>query len=324
MQTIYIYLLNNEPQNLEVISEEGKRTNVSIDQEIKDAVKVLETKYLASIPEPEQEIFILNKQINEKIEVIEKIEEEKLQISEKLNEAQTKIETVRMQLEDMLSSEELNEMVNIYDQWEIGKNYIEGQKVAYNNNLYFVRIGHLSQADWTPDIAKALFGKIVPPSVIPTFTPPTGAHDSYSAGDLVSIDGRVYRVKPNLTGIVHSPLDQPQLWDDLGTLEEYHESVNPKPEVPEAPVDPKPTDPEEPTDPDPEPEVPSEPEPAAGSLENPFVYEVWNGIPYGQEGSKGIYKTGEYVQFPEGIYLSKIDNNTWTPQTNAAGWDKVE
>ena len=38
-----------------------------------------------------------------------------------------------MQLESMLSSEELNEMVNIYDQWEVGKNYIEGQKVAYNN-----------------------------------------------------------------------------------------------------------------------------------------------------------------------------------------------
>lgn len=315
MQIIYIYLSDNEPLNLEITSEEGKRTIIPIDEDIKNAVKMLETKYLASIPEPEQEIFILNKQIDE-------IEEEKIQISQKLNQAQTKIEVVRIQLESMLSPEELNQMVNIYDQWEVGKDYIENQKVAYNNVLYFVRTGHLSQADWTPDVAIALFKKIVPPSVIPTFTPPEGAHDSYSAGDLVSIDGRVYRVKPTLTGIVHSPLDQPQLWEDLGTLEEYNESINPEPEVPEEPIDP--VEPTEPADPDPEPEVPSEPEPAAGSLENPFIYEDWNGIPHGQEGSKGIYNTGEYVQFPEGVYVSKIDNNTWTPQTNAAGWDIVE
>lgn len=252
MQIIYIYLSNNEPLNLEITSEEGKRTNIPIDEDIKNAVKMLETKYLASIPEPEQEIFILNKQIDEKIEIIEKVEEEKIQINEKLNQTQTKIETARMQLESMLSPEELNEMVNIYDQWEIGKNYIKDQKVAYDNTLYFVRIDHLSQADWTPDMAKALFGKIVPPSVIPTFIPPEGAHDSYSAGDLVSINGRVYRVKPNLTGVVDSPLDQPQLWDDLGTLEEYNESINPEPEVPEEPTDPVEPEPEEPTDPEPE------------------------------------------------------------------------
>lgn len=316
IETIIISYVDSEEPILQFLDGQGRRRDTSIEKS-GVIMSELETIY-ESIKEPED--FFLEKEIelNERVTLlIEKsnsLEEQRAQIIGKL-------ENTKATLEEFLTEDQLEFFLFLYDKWEVGMEYLTGDKVSYNNKLYSVIQPHTSQENWTPENSPALFKRTISDNIIQDWYQPTGVHDAFKEGDLILFEDRVYQVKEGNYGVVWSPSVTPALWEDLGTLEEYNESINPEPEAPEEPTDP--VEPTEPTDPDPEPEVPSEPEPAAGSLENPFIYEEWNGIPYGQEGSKGIYKTGEYVQFPEGVYLSKIDNNTWIPQTNPAGWQLI-
>lgn len=139
-------------------------------------------------------------------------------------------------LETIVLSKDLNEdqkknILNQYDEWEIGVGYKAGQKVKHNGKVFEVVQSHTSQADWTPDSTPALFKEYLnteikhddgtTTEVVSEFKQPLGAHDAYKQGDKVSFNGKVYKSKND--GNVHSPEAYPQGWELVEEKEEGQE-----------------------------------------------------------------------------------------------------
>lgn len=112
-----------------------------------------------------------------------------------------------------LSDDELLELIDIYDEWEVGKFVCLGDYCKFDGNLYKVIQEHTTQAEWTPDIAPALYNKVQPEIVIPEFVQPTGAHDAYKKGDKVTFSGQLY--ESLIDGNTWSPSDYPQSWQAI-------------------------------------------------------------------------------------------------------------
>lgn len=95
-------------------------------------------------------------------------------------------------LEKQTDEEALNN-IELFEQWEPGKEYTAGTRISYEKDgevgLYKVRdgMGHRSQEDWTPDITPALYKRLDDPSIeFPEWVMPTGAHDAYPLGAKVT------------------------------------------------------------------------------------------------------------------------------------------
>lgn len=109
-----------------------------------------------------------------------------------------------------LTDTEALEAVELFPNWQTGTAYSVGIRVRYNGQLYRCEQAHTSQADWTPDVTKALWTAVAEPGEIPVWVQPTGAQDAYRIGDLVhfptaydpvyicTIDYCIYA--PNVTG----------------------------------------------------------------------------------------------------------------------------
>jgi hypothetical protein len=112
---------------------------------------------------------------------------------------------------DELSEDELIEMIDLYELYEVGKSYIVGDVFKYNDKLYKVIQPHTSQADWLPNELPALYWNLLPDNIIPEWIQPTGSHDSYNIGDKVIFEGMVY--ESLIDGNTWSPTDYPQGWE---------------------------------------------------------------------------------------------------------------
>jgi hypothetical protein len=64
-------------------------------------------------------------------------------------------------LRDAISDEQAANVPALYPTWKVDVTYVAGQRVSYNDVLYTVLQGHISQADWTPDAAVSLFAKLL-------------------------------------------------------------------------------------------------------------------------------------------------------------------
>lgn len=73
----------------------------------------------------------------------------------------------------------------LYEEWKVGIEYKTGDRIRYGDKLYRCVQAHTSQADWTPDIAPALWTEVAEPGTIPVWKQPTGAQDAYQTGDKV-------------------------------------------------------------------------------------------------------------------------------------------
>ena len=100
-----------------------------------------------------------------------------------------------MQLDDTTAME----IADLYEPWEIGKNYEVGKIVKYGVNadgetqLYTVIQAHTSQINWTPDTAVSLFKAVgFTDSGVPIWTQPLGATDAYMKGDMVSHNDKTW------------------------------------------------------------------------------------------------------------------------------------
>lgn len=109
-----------------------------------------------------------------------------------------------------LTEEQAIEVVAVFDLWQPNKAYDVGDYLSYGVNgvgdpqLYKVAQDHTSQADWTPDVTASLYVAIgLDESGYPVWCQPAGAHDAYSAGDIVSYKGTVYQSL--IDGNVYSP-----------------------------------------------------------------------------------------------------------------------
>ncbi|MBR4610189.1 MAG: hypothetical protein IKO38_07055 [Erysipelotrichaceae bacterium] len=71
--------------------------------------------------------------------------------------------------------------------WKVGFPYIKDDRVRYKDALFKVLQNHVSQEDWTPDVAVSLFVEISDPSQVwPEWKQPSGSHDAYEFGSKVS------------------------------------------------------------------------------------------------------------------------------------------
>lgn len=110
-----------------------------------------------------------------------------------------------------LSDEDALEGIELYPLWKVDTAYSMGDRIRYNEVLYKCVQAHTSQADWTPDVTKALW-TVVSIDEFPEWVQPTGVQDAYMTGDKVShlekhwictIDYNVY--EPSVYG-----------WEEIG------------------------------------------------------------------------------------------------------------
>lgn len=116
-----------------------------------------------------------------------------------------------------LTEEQAMEVATVFDPWEIGKNYSTGDFLIYGVNtvgdpqLYKVAQTHTAQAEWTPEATSALYVAIgLDEKGYPVWSQPTGAHDSYNAGDVVNYNGILY--ESVIDGNTYSPDAYPAGW----------------------------------------------------------------------------------------------------------------
>ena len=117
-----------------------------------------------------------------------------------------------------LTDEQAMEVATIYPVCETGRAYAVDDVVSYGTNsvgdpqLYRVVQAHTSQADWTPDSVPALYDAFgLDDTGYPVWSQPTGAHDAYNAGDIVSYNGTLYRSL--IDGNAWSPDAYPAGWE---------------------------------------------------------------------------------------------------------------
>ena len=101
--------------------------------------------------------------------------------------------------ESVTDEKKIMKFAGVYDKWESGVKYEAGKILRYGVNLWDeiqlwkVIAEHISQSDWTPDIAGSLYYKIgFSDSGMPIWTRPNGAHDAYDLGDRVEHNGKYW------------------------------------------------------------------------------------------------------------------------------------
>lgn len=95
-------------------------------------------------------------------------------------------------LAGVLAEEDLGQIVDLWPAWAAGVSYALDELVKHDGSLYKVVQAHTSQSDWAPPDVPALFAEITPPGLIAEWVQPTGAHDTYSLGDLVTHVGKTW------------------------------------------------------------------------------------------------------------------------------------
>lgn len=112
---------------------------------------------------------------------------------------------------DELEPSELEDMIDLYEGYQINYDYVVGDVFKYEGKLYKVIQEHTSQEDWLPNELPALYLNLMPDNVIPEWKQPTGGHDAYMLGDrMLFTDGIVY--ESTRDDNVWSPIELPDAW----------------------------------------------------------------------------------------------------------------
>lgn len=77
----------------------------------------------------------------------------------------------------------------LYPVWSSGISVSVNDRYQYNDKLYKCVQAHTTQADWTPNVAPALWVE-VSLDEFPDWKQPAGAHDAYAKGDKVKHNGK--------------------------------------------------------------------------------------------------------------------------------------
>lgn len=123
------------------------------------------------------------------------------------------IATADLIRQNQISISDMKELVAIYPDFEIGKTYVVGDLIKYNEELYEVIQAHTSQSDWPPDTVSALFKAKTAATVIPEWKQPTGAHDAYMTGDRVTFNRKTY--ESLIDANTWSPATYPAGWKEI-------------------------------------------------------------------------------------------------------------
>ena len=60
----------------------------------------------------------------------------------------------------VLDDKDALDVLELYPQWQSGKDYATGDRVKYDGKLWKVVQGHTSQEGWKPDVAASLFTQV--------------------------------------------------------------------------------------------------------------------------------------------------------------------
>ena len=117
-----------------------------------------------------------------------------------------------------LSEARALEVATVFPAWEANRSYAVGEIVSCGVNtagdpqLYKVVQAHTSQADWLPSGTPSLYGPLgLDERGYPVWSQPSGAHDAYNTGDVVSYSGTLYRSL--IDGNTWSPEAYPDGWE---------------------------------------------------------------------------------------------------------------
>ena len=91
-----------------------------------------------------------------------------------------------------LTEDELNDMIHIYDKYQVNYSYIKEDRFHYEGKLYEVIQVHTSLENWKPNELPALYKEVMPKQVIPNWVKLTGGHDAYKIGDKVIFESDVW------------------------------------------------------------------------------------------------------------------------------------
>lgn len=103
-----------------------------------------------------------------------------------------------------LSDTEAITVPELFPRWKTDTEMVAGNRVFYNSVLYSILQTHISQDDWTPDVAVSLFAKVLipDPEVIPEWEQPDSTNP-YKKGDKVKHNGKTW--ESNIDGNVWEP-----------------------------------------------------------------------------------------------------------------------
>lgn len=103
-----------------------------------------------------------------------------------------------VKLRKLVTDEQAIVVTSVYPAWKPEVNYIEGDRVLYNDILYKVITTHISQEDWTPDAAISLFTRVSIPdeNIIPEWIQPESTNP-YMIGDKVTYEGKTWESTVN-------------------------------------------------------------------------------------------------------------------------------
>lgn len=127
-----------------------------------------------------------------------------------------------------LSDEDALEFAELYPEWKAGRKYAADDVLRHEGELYRVAQDHVAQEQYQPGAegTDSLYTHItIAPSGWEEWRQPTGAHDAYPEGFIVTdpTDGNAYRCL--IDGCVWGPpSQQPQFWE-LYDAEEAGEGV---------------------------------------------------------------------------------------------------
>ena len=118
-----------------------------------------------------------------------------------------------------LTDEQAMEVATVYPIWVAGHAYAVGDIISHDVNstgdpqLYKVVQAHTSQAEWLPGQGTdSLYDAIgLDGGGYPIWSQPSGAHDAYNKGDIVSYNGTLYRSL--IDGNTWSPDAYPDGWE---------------------------------------------------------------------------------------------------------------
>lgn len=117
---------------------------------------------------------------------------ELIELRSEIKAEETRQKLIKLIRWDELTNEEMLDLIDDFKEYSVGSFYVVGDIFSLDNQLYQVLQAHTSQEDWMPDQTPALYKPIAPPTIIPEWVQPTGAHDAYGVGDKVIFEGAVY------------------------------------------------------------------------------------------------------------------------------------
>ena len=81
----------------------------------------------------------------------------------------------------------------VFPSWHAGTDYITGERVRFEGQLYRCVQTHTSHSVWTPSDTPALWTPVAEPGEIPEWRQPTGEQDAYALGDKVHHNGATWQ-----------------------------------------------------------------------------------------------------------------------------------